>query len=53
MLPVGFKLVIPGSERLQTHALDRLATVKGKGKSHPTTDHEGPKGSRCVALLRL
>ena len=28
MLPVGFETVIPGRERLQTHALDRAAIRK-------------------------
>jgi len=29
MLPVGFEPTIPGSERPQTHALDRAATGTG------------------------
>ena len=29
MRQVGFELAIPGSERLQTHALDRAATGIG------------------------
>jgi hypothetical protein len=34
MFPVGFELAIPGSERPQTHALDRAATNIG---SEPIT----------------
>ena len=26
---------------------------KGKSKVHPRTGHEGPEGSRCIALLFL
>jgi hypothetical protein len=31
MPPVGFELTVPTSERPQTHALDRAATVMDKG----------------------
>ena len=30
-----------------------LGKGKGKGKGHPITGHEGPEGSRCIALLFL
>jgi len=33
--------------------LNELRKVKGKGKVHPTTGHEGPEGSRGIALLFL
>jgi hypothetical protein len=49
MPPVEFEPAIPASERPQTHALDRAVTgirrfKLSKGKGHPITGNQGPRG---------
>ena len=44
MPPVGFELIISASELSQTHALDRAATSKVKGKIYPLQARYGPEG---------
>jgi hypothetical protein len=40
-------------EYLRVKLIGLNKTVKGKGKIHPVTGHEGPEGSSGIALLFL
>ena len=45
--------ICPGSSHTHSNPEQVRCALKGKGKVHPGTGHEGPEGTRGIALLFL